>query len=440
MARKMKDSGIEWIGEIPENWELRKGKYVFTERNERGNSKELQLLSPTQKYGVVPQKLYEELSGMKAVKLEENVDYSTLKSIYSGDFCISLRSFQGGFEYSQYNGVVSPAYHVFYKTVPVCDAYFKFLFKDNSFIKKMASLTRTFRDGKSISFEDFSNSYIPVPPFEEQNRIAFFLEERCAYIDSIITKTRSSIDEYKKLKQAVITQAVTKGVRGDRPMKDSGIEWIGEVPTDWRITQLRHCATVKSGITLGKTYEKNVTLYEMPYLRVANVQDGYVSTEDVATLAVTEDEIEKYRLHAGDVLMTEGGDRDKLGRGCVWDGRINPCLHQNHIFAVHTDKTFLLPYFLEYLTASKVGRCYFDVTAIKTTNLACTSSSKVLAFSIPLPGTDEQAEIVAYLKEKCSAIDTLIAKKQAVLSELENYKKSMIYEYVTGKKEVPDGI
>lgn len=176
----------------------------------------------------------------------------------------------------------------------------------------------------------------------------------------------------------------------------------------------------------------------MPYLRVANVQDGYVDTNDTAVLRVSKDEIEKYSLSAGEVLMTEGGDRDKLGRGCVWDGRIAPCLHQNHIFAVKVKEKLLNPYYLEYLTVSAVGRTYFDVTAVKTTNLACTSSSKVLAFTIPLPSLDEQNEIVSYLKEKCNYIDDVITKKEQFVNELENYKKSLIYEYVTGKKEVPE--
>lgn len=284
--------------------------------------------------------------------------------------------------------------------------------------------------------EFIRNVFVALPSEIEQQKIANYLDKMCAEIDTVLEKTRASIEEYKKLKQAVITQAVTKGIRGDRPMKNSGIEWIGEIPAEWRKTQLRHCAAIKSGITLGKKYEKTGSLVERPYLRVANVQDGYVDLSVLTTIEVTQDEDLKYRLRAGDVLMTEGGDRDKLGRGCVWHGEIEPCLHQNHIFAVQTSKDTLLPEFLEYLTVSDVGRSYFDVTAIKTTNLACTSSSKVLAFTIPLPSVEEQVEIVEALNTKCAGIDALIAKKQQYLTEIENYKKSLIYEYVTGKREV----
>lgn len=428
--REMRDSGIEWVGQIPKGWELRRAKTLFTQSNSKGNKIEV-LLSPTQKYGVVPQS---QLEGV--VQVKEDTDLQMFKTIHKGDFVISLRSFQGGFEYSLYEGVCSPAYQVFYPTSPICDTYYRYLFKSQSFISKMNNLTVGIREGKNIQYIDFANSQIPVPPIAEQERIAAFLDAECAKIDAVLEKTRASIEEYKKLKQAVITQAVTKGIRGDRPMKDSGIEWIGEIPAEWRKTQLRHCAAIKSGITLGKKYEKTDSLVERPYLRVANVQDGYVDLSVLTTIEVTQDEDLKYRLHAGDVLMTEGGDRDKLGRGCVWHGEIEPCLHQNHIFAVQTSKDTLLPEFLEYLTVSDVGRSYFDVTAIKTTNLACTSSSKVLAFTIPLPSVEEQAEIVEALNTKCAGIDALIAKKQQYLTEIENYKKSLIYEYVTGKKEV----
>ena len=428
--REMRDSGIEWVGQIPKGWELRRAKTLFTQSNSKGNKIEV-LLTPTQKYGVVPQS---QLEGV--VQVKEDTDLQMFKTIHKGDFVISLRSFQGGFEYSLYEGVCSPAYQVFYPTSPICDTYYRYLFKSQSFISKMNNLTVGIREGKNIQYIDFANSQIPVPPIAEQERIAAFLDAECAKIDAVLEKTRASIEEYKKLKQAVITQAVTKGIRGDRPMKDSGIEWIGEIPAEWRKTQLRHCAAIKSGITLGKKYEKTDSLVERPYLRVANVQDGYVDLSVLTTIKVTQDEDLKYRLHAGDVLMTEGGDRDKLGRGCVWHGEIEPCLHQNHIFAVQTSKDTLLPEFLEYLTVSDVGRSYFDVTAIKTTNLACTSSSKVLAFTIPLPSVEEQAEIVEALNTKCAGIDALIAKKQQYLTEIENYKKSLIYEYVTGKKEV----
>ena len=205
----MKDSGIEWIGKCPDHWQFFKGKYIFSLRNEKGNTIELQLLSPTQKFGVIPQSLFEELTTNTTVKLKENTDLSQFKTIHKGDFCISLRSFQGGFEYCAYEGVVSPAYQVFYPTTKICDNYYKYLFKEQSFIGKMNSYTLSLRDGKNIAFVDFGNTYLPRPPIKEQERISSFLDEICAEIDSVIETKKEQLkvlDEYKK---AIIYEYVT---------------------------------------------------------------------------------------------------------------------------------------------------------------------------------------------------------------------------------------
>ncbi len=197
----MKDSGIEWIGKIPTSWNTQKGKYLFVQRNQRGNYIELQLLSPTQKYGVIPQAQYEELSGMSAVKLNEKADLALLKTIHKGDYCISLRSFQGGFEYSEYEGVVSPAYQVFHAIVEIADGYYKYLFKESGFIEKMNSYTMTLRDGKNIAFADFGNTYVPYPPVDEQNEIADYLDKKSNEINAVISDKQSqlaTLDEYKK--------------------------------------------------------------------------------------------------------------------------------------------------------------------------------------------------------------------------------------------------
>ena len=434
MARKMKDSGIEWIGEIPEGWRTINPKALFAQRKDRATKGERQLTS-SQQYGILYQDEYMELTGSKVVTVEK--DFDILKHVEAGDFVISMRSFQGGLEYSTKTGAISSAYVMLVPNLElVYPRFYRWLLKSSVYIDALQRTTNMVRDGQAMRYSNFAQVRLFTLPLDEQKSRADFLDVKCSSIDKILSKTRSSIEEYKKLKQAVITQAVTKGVRGEREMKDSGVEWIGEIPKEWRKTQLRHCATIKSGITLGKSYSKDTVLIERPYLRVANVQGGYVDLNDLATIQVTPDEDLKYRLHSGDVLMTEGGDRDKLGRGCVWHGEIEPCLHQNHVFAVQTNETILLPEFLEYLTASDVGRSYFDVTAIKTTNLACTSSSKVLAFTIPLPPIEEQIEIVNFIKKRSLKLNKLIMKKELLVQELESYKKSLIYEVVTGKREV----
>lgn len=430
--REMKDSGIEWIGAIPAAWGVHRIASHFQEIKEKNtaNAYSNALQFKMGKIIAKPQKWDED---------ETNETYSAYTVVHPNTIMINGLNLEFDFVTQRVarvecNGIITSAYIALSPRDDINAEYICYLLKSYDACRAFHSMGRGLR--KILSYSELKNKPIVVPPLAEQERIAAFLDAECAEIDAVLEKTRASIEEYKKLKQAVITQAVTKGIRGDRPMKNSGIEWIGDIPAEWRKTQLRHCAAIKSGITLGKKYEKTDSLVERPYLRVANVQDGYVDLSVLTTIEVTQDEDLKYRLRAGDVLMTEGGDRDKLGRGCVWHGEIEPCLHQNHIFAVQTNKDTLLPEFLEYLTVSDVGRSYFDVTAIKTTNLACTSSSKVLAFTIPLPSVEEQAEIVEALNTKCAGIDALVAKKQQYLTEIENYKKSLIYEYVTGKKEV----
>lgn len=447
MARKMKDSGIEWIGEIPEGWEVHRMKSCISQRDggawgdeatgETGDCICLRIAdfdyehfrftdsnnltirhyaSPIIKKLLLQKNdiLIEKSGGGEKTPVGRTVLFDKEYPALFANFMDRLRC--SDFILPQYLQYV---FVTFYKNR--CT---------QNYIKQTTGIQNL--DLSSMLADEF----VPVPNLNEQKLIVCYLESKCSKIDNLLSKIRSSIEEYKKLKQAVITQAVTKGVRGEREMKDSGVEWIGEIPKEWRKTQLRHCATIKSGITLGKSYSKDTVLIERPYLRVANVQGGYVDLNDLATIEVTPDEDLKYRLHSGDVLMTEGGDRDKLGRGCVWHGEIEPCLHQNHVFAVQTNETILLPEFLEYLTASDVGRSYFDVTAIKTTNLACTSSSKVLAFTIPLPPIEEQIEIVGFIKKRSLELNKLIMKKELLVQELERYKKSLIYEVVTGKREV----
>ena len=420
--REMKDSGIEWIGKIPKEWSIVKFKYLHNGLN-TGEA--------------IDKEYWESDAGLNAFYTAGLTpirtgysNFPTWKETGENDLLLA----RNGTPYVYLP--VSKAYYTDHIIRAAMSSLVNRRFIRYCLQQSIASIAVDSVSIPTWSATLWNNQILTWPSVIEQERIAAFLDAECAEIDAVLEKTRASIEEYKKLKQAVITQAVTKGIRGDRPMKDSGIEWIGKIPAEWRKTQLRHCAAIKSGITLGKKYEKTDSLVERPYLRVANVQDGYVDLSVLTTIEVTQDEDLKYRLRAGDVLMTEGGDRDKLGRGCVWHGEIEPCLHQNHIFAVQTSKDTLLPEFLEYLTVSDVGRSYFDVTAIKTTNLACTSSSKVLAFTIPLPSVEEQAEIVEVLNTKCAGIDALIAKKQQYLTEIENYKKSLIYEYVTGKKEV----
>ena len=387
----------------------------------------MQLLSPTQKYGVIPQDLYEQLSGMKAVKLEASTDFSSLKSIYEGDFCISLRSFQGGFEYSAYNGVVSPAYHVFYKTNNISNAYYRYLFKEHCFIEKMASLTKTFRDGKSIAFSDFSNSMVPVPSLEEQERIASFLDTECGRIDELIEQTRASIEEYKKLKQSVITQAVTKGVRGPRPMKDSGVEWIGEIPEDWEITKFKKLGKCRNGLTYAPQDQcgEEGTLV----LRSSNIQNGKLVFDDC--VFVNKHISEELMVHPNDILIcSRNGSAKLIGKNAIIPEGLTASF--GAFMMIYRCKS---PQYLQYVLSSHIFSYYLGTFLTVSVNQLTGKSFDNIQFPYP-DREEEQNEIINFLDKKCLEIDKLIESKQQLLTELETYKKSLIYEYVTGKKEV----
>ena len=426
--RKIKDSGVAWIGVIPENWQLLSVGALFKVRNEKVNDTDYPPLSVT-KGGIVPQ--------MESVAKSDATD--NRKMILKNDFVINSRADRKqSCGVSPLDGSVSLINTVLHPVpnAPVLPDYLDYLLKNYGFAEEF------YRWGHGIvadlwttRWQEMKNIFLPIPPVEEQQKIIFSISTQMGKVDALIANVQEQIEKLKAYKQSLITEVVTKGLDPNVPMKDSGVEWIGKIPVSWGIAKLQYCAKIRSGITLGKKYPDGAELIERPYLRVANVQNGGVVLDDLKTIEVSAEEDAQYRLSAGEVLMTEGGDRDKLGRGCVWLGQVEPCLHQNHIFALRTNK-LLNPYFLSYVTASKIGRVYFDITAIKTTNLACTNSSKVLAFKLPLPSAGEQQQMVDYLDRQVDKIDKLISAKQSKIEKLEQYKRSLIYEYVTGKKEV----
>ena len=419
--REMKDSGIEWIGQIPTGWKLRRAKTLFTQRNSKGNGIEV-LLSPTQKYGVVPQS---QLEGV--VQVKEDADLQMFKTLHKGDFVISLRSFQGGFEYSLYEGVCSPAYQVFYPTSPICDTYYRYLFKSQSFISKMNNLTVGIREGKNIQYVDFANSQIPVPPLAEQERIAVFLNAECAEIDAVLEKTRASIEEYKKLKQAIITQAVTKGIRGDRPMKDSGIEWIGDIPAEWNKDKVIRVFSVIGSGTTPKSSDENLFDGNTPW-----IQSGDINGENlfVTKNCVSNSAIESYsalRVYQAPYLVVAmyGASVGNLSLSMI-----DACVNQTCCVLKKPTINLKFAFYIfkavkDYLARKAVGGGQPNI-----------SQETIKQLWLTIPSADEQIEISNYLDEKCRSVDALIAKKQQYLTEIENYKKSLIYEYVTGKKEV----
>ena len=420
--REMKDSGIEWIGQIPERWQLRRAKTLFTQRNSKGNKIEV-LLSPTQKYGVVPQS---QLEGV--VQVKEDTDLQMFKTIHKGDFVISLRSFQGGFEYSLYEGVCSPAYQVFYPTTPICDLYYRYLFKSQSFISKMNNLTVGIREGKNIQYIDFANSQIPVPPIAEQERIAAFLDAECAEIDAVLEKTRASIEEYKKLKQAVITQAVTKGIRGDRPMKDSGIEWIGKIPAEWTASKIKYCTEFAPSCNTSHLSEDSL----VTFTPMECIKNGYFENREAHFSALSSSYTQ---YQDGDIVFAKVTPCFENGNIAIMQGlSAGVGFGSSELFVIRPQS--INTEFIFYYLQNDIFKQYACATMTGTGGLKRVSPAFVRNYSVFIPCNEEQLEIVRYLNEKCSGIEVLIAKKQQYLTEIENYKKSLIYEYVTGKKEV----
>jgi type I restriction enzyme S subunit len=208
------------------------------------------------------------------------------------------------------------------------------------------------------------------------------------------------------------------------------------VPSNWDLVSLKRICAIQTGLTLGKVYEGK--LIERPYLRVANVQDGHLDLSDLTTIEVPEQVARSVTLCAGDVLMTEGGDLDKLGRGTIWSGEIENCLHQNHIFAIRCFTHKLLPRFLAYLTASHYGRDYFEATGKRTTNLGNSNSTKVGLFPIPRPSIEEQREVSDFLDNRLAHIESVVGSIESQIATLILYRKSLIHECITGQRRVTD--
>ena len=205
---------------------------------------------------------------------------------------------------------------------------------------------------------------------------------------------------------------------------------VGWIPAGWALCPLSTVAEVQTGVAKGKNNLRQPV--RMPYLRVANVQDGHVDLSEIKEIAVEADEVDRYRLRSGDVLFTEGGDFDKLGRGCVWSGQVDPCLHQNHVFAVRCADADLLPYILASLASSPYGRRYFTLSSKQSTNLASINSTQLKSFPLPLPPLSEQKKIAEIL----STWDEAIEQTRALLDAAKRRKKALMQQLLTGKKRL----
>lgn len=426
--REMKDSGIEWVGAIPNHWRVSKIKQIVRWKSVKGQP-DLPVLSLYRDYGVIPKDSRDDNHNVTSL------DTSGYKVVEHGDLVINkMKAWQGSLAVSEYNGIVSPAYHICKITSEnICKKYLHYLLRDASYLPEYMRLSTGLRVGQwDLSFDDFKNIPFLVPPLAEQERIAAFLDAECAEIDAVLEKTRASIEEYKKLKQAVITQAVTKGIRGDRPMKDSGIEWIGEIPAEWEIRKIFRAINKVGDID---HYMPDSVDDGIPYLMTGDLQEKLsdvnlkrckkVSFQDYEMLS------SKIRVSKGDVIFARYAT---IGTVCFVDTEDN-ILVSYACLIIKPNSSLLYGEFLFYYLKSTafLEEIKQYIKANTQANVGLDSVSKA---KIALPSVHEQQKIVEYLRDKCKKIDALIAKKQQYITEIENYKKSLIYEYVTGKKEV----
>lgn len=274
-----------------------------------------------------------------------------------------------------------------------------------------------------LTITDIYKRTIPNPPLPEQQRIADFLDRKCADIDDVLEKTRASIDEYKKLKQSVITEAVTKGVRGPRPMKDSGIEWIGLYPEDWTLTKVKWL--------LNERNERSEDGSEEPLSM--SQKYGLIPTKDMDTIPNMASSFVGAKItHVGDLVFNKL--KAHLGVFAVskYEGLVSPD------YAVYYKTARADMRYLEYLFKTPQYILEFRKRSSGVgAGLTRLYTGDLFAMYSASPSLEEQQEIAAYLDKKCAEIDSLIASKEKFIAKLESYKKSLIYEYVTGKKEVP---
>ena len=418
MAREMKDSGIEWIGEIPRDWKIEKYKHCFVCSKEIvGNkSNSVQLLSLTTR-GIKKRSKNDTFG-----KVPDS--YDTYQVVKQNDIVMCLFDLDVSAVFSgisPYNGMISPAYKVLNSKENVfpkyADYWFSYIFDGRKYKYYSKNLRFT------LNYDEFAGLEMLLPSLNEQKCIANYLDTKCAHIDSVIEKTRAAIEKYKKLKQAVITQAVTKGIRPNREMKDSGIEWIDSIPFDWQECRIKN-AIFPQQKPVRET-DEIITCFRdgVVTLRKKRREDGF-------TISFTEHGYQGVDI--GD-LVIHGMDAFAGSIGCSDSrGKTTPVVHVCKTVGNNR-------YFMYYLRSLAYGNILMDLSnGVRIRSSDFRNFAKLGVFKTVVPPIDEQSEIVDYLDEKTAAIDSLIQKKEQLITELEAYKKSLIYEYITGKKEVEE--
>lgn len=435
-----KDSGIDWLGKIPNHWDLVPNRALMSERKEKvgKQASEYTLLSLTLN-GVIPRDM-ENPQG----KFPAEFDTYTVVAPQDLVFCLfDIDETPRAVGISRDHGMITGAYNVYSPTARILPKYLYYYYLSLDKTKELKPLYSGLR--KTIQRGVFASIKSPLPPKAEQDRIVAFLDTKTAEIDALIQKKERQIQLLDEQKAIRINQAVTRGLNPNLSaeasakegvtLKPSGIEWIGDIPEHWEVVPIKRYASVQTGITLGKDYAPNQSI-EVPYLRVANVQSGHLSLSSITKIRIPKSMVPRYTLRDGDVLVAEGGDLDKLGRGCLWRSELELCLHQNHVFAVRPNPESLIPEFLSRALGSGYGQKYFMLTGKQTTNLASTNSTALMNFPLARPPADEQQRILDTLD---NALESIAKPRKCIVKQIQSLKtlrSTLIAHAVTGKIKV----
>ena len=410
--REMKDSGIEWIGEIPAQWKVIPHKYVMHKEKticEHYDGEEIISLTMN---GVIVRDLS---AGGKMPTTFDGYQYVEPEDLLLCLFDIDVTPRCVGVVRN--HGLTSPAYSRVNVHQGYYNAYYDYLLRFIDDEKIFVHLAKNLRS--SLTETDFGAIKTIVPPFEEQKHIAKFLDEKCSEIDAVITKTRATVEEYKKLKQSLIMEATSIGIRGKRILKHSGLEWITEIPDEWKVTRAKH---------ILRKLERPMLPTDEVVICSNSGKAFYRGDKSTGLVSLTDNGYQG--VEPGD-LMIHGMD--------TWHGAIaisnfrGKCTSVVHVCDSTENKQYIA-YYLQGLAFRNVYKAITNGVRQNTSDYR--SWDKAGSIQIVLPPYDEQCEIADYLDKKCAEIDTLVEKKTALLEEMESYKKSVIYEYVTGKKEV----
>lgn len=426
--REIKDSGVEYIGYIPITWNITRNKNAFScSKNIVGTkSGNLQLLSLTTKgikvkdINIADGKLPESFDTYQFVKIDDIVmclfDLD-MSAVFSG--------------ISPYDGMISSAYKVLTckegMLPKYADYWFQYIFDKRKFNHYAKNIRYT------LNYEDFSSLPMIQPPIDAQKRIADYLDEKCSKIDAIVTKQQEIIEKLKAYKLSVITETVTKGLNPNVEMRDSMNEVIGDIPSTWKICRLRNIGILQNGISKSGEFFG----HGYPFVSYGDVYRNYVLPDHVDGLIdTTDDEREKYSVRTGDVFFTRTSETiEEVGFSSVCEKTIRDATFAGFLIRVRPINDILYTGYSKYYFRSNHHREYL----VKEMNLVTRASlGQDLLKSMPvlIPPIDEQKEIAAFLDKKSEAVDNSIKMKQKIIDKLTAYKKSLIYEVVTGKKEV----